>query len=356
MKLGPLDLGTRPLFLAPMEDVTDSPFRQMCREAGASVVYTEFVSSEAIIREVDRALHKLDFEEMERPFGIQLFGGREEAMEGATEIALRWKPDILDINFGCPVYKIVDKGAGAACLRDLDMMQRMAKTVVDAAASVSPDTPVTVKTRLGWDEDSIKIQEVALMLQEVGVKALTVHARTRNQKYKGAARWEWLAKIKETPGFRIPLIGNGDVTTPEMAKKMFDETGVDGVMIGRGAIGNPFIFEQTRALLDRGQHSPPVTAARRVEACATQLERSVEHHGERFGVIIMKKHYGAYLKGIRGGKQLRTSIITMEDPAEILARLRSFEAVDDVSTNSESTERKQSAAQSQAVPKESVLI
>ncbi|MDA0671687.1 MAG: tRNA-dihydrouridine synthase family protein, partial [Bacteroidetes bacterium] len=183
MKLGPLDLGARPLFLAPMEDVTDSPFRQMCREAGASVVYTEFVSSEAIIREVDRALHKLDFEDMERPFGIQLFGGREEAMEGATEIALRWKPDILDINFGCPVYKIVDKGAGAACLRDLDMMQRMAKTVVDAAASVSPDTPVTVKTRLGWDEDSIKIQEVALMLQEVGVKALTVHARTRNQKY-----------------------------------------------------------------------------------------------------------------------------------------------------------------------------
>lgn len=236
------------------------------------------------------------------------------------------------------------------------MMQRMAKTVVDAAASVSPNTPVTVKTRLGWDEDSIKIQEVALMLQEVGVKALTVHARTRNQKYKGAARWEWLAKIKETPGFRIPLIGNGDVTTPEMAKKMFDETGVDGVMIGRGAIGNPFIFEQTRALLDRGQHSPPVTAARRVEACATQLERSVEHHGERFGVIIMKKHYGAYLKGIRGGKQLRTSIITMEDPAEILARLRSFEAVDDVSTKSESTVRKQPTAQSQAVPKESVLI
>lgn len=326
MKIGSLDFGYRPLFLAPMEDVTDSPFRQICRRMGASVVYTEFISSEAVIREVDRAMHKMSFEECERPFGIQLFGGREEAMDGAARIAVSQKPDLIDINFGCPVYKIVDKGAGAACLRDLGMMERMAKTVVAAVREESPETPVTVKTRLGWDEDSIHIQEVALMLQEAGIQALTVHARTRNQKYTGDARWEWLARIKETPGFRIPLIGNGDVTSAELAHKMFEETSVDGVMIGRGAIGNPWIFKQTRDLLNQTASVSNVepSTEERIQVCVEQLRLSIEHHGERYGTVIMKKHYGSYLKGIRGGKALRARILEYKDPEPIFAELENF--------------------------------
>ena len=215
MMIQNLHIGNKPLLLAPMEDVTDSPFRQICRIKGADVVFTEFISSEAIIRDSDIALHKMHFHELERPFGIQIFGGREEAMEGATKVAVSNNPDLVDINFGCPVYKIVKKGAGSACLKDLGLMERMTGTVVDAAGEL----PVTVKTRLGWDDDTIRIQEVALMLQSIGVKALTVHARTRAQKYTGDARWEWLKKLKNTPGLQIPIIGNGDVTTPQLAKK-----------------------------------------------------------------------------------------------------------------------------------------
>ena len=320
MNIGTLNIGKQPLLLAPMEDVTDSPFRQICRKKGADIVYTEFISSEAIIRDADIAMHKMHFEEFERPFGIQIFGGREEAMEGATKVAVSNKPDIVDINFGCPVYKIVKKGAGSACLKDLGLMERMAGTVVDAAG----DLPVTVKTRLGWDEQTIRIQEVALMLQNVGVKALTVHARTRNQKYKGKARWEFLKKLKETPGLEIPVIGNGDVSTPELAKKMFDETGVDGVMVGRGAIGNPWIFERTRHYLETGELLPEPSIQDRLELCAEQLRLSVAHHGERYGVIIMKKHYGQYLKGIRNGKKLRAAIMGQKEMVPILELLLNF--------------------------------
>ena len=320
MNIGSLNIGKHPLLLAPMEDVTDSPFRQICRKKGADIVYTEFISSEAIIRDADIAMHKMHFEEFERPFGIQIFGGREEAMEGATKVAVSNKPDIVDINFGCPVYKIVKKGAGSACLKDLGLMERMAGTVVDAAG----DLPVTVKTRLGWDEQTIRIQEVALMLQNVGVKALTVHARTRNQKYKGKARWEFLKKLKETPGLEIPVIGNGDVSTPELAKKMFDETGVDGVMVGRGAIGNPWIFERTRHYLETGELLPEPSIQDRLELCAEQLRLSVAHHGERYGVIIMKKHYGQYLKGIRNGKKLRAAIMGQKEMVPILELLLNF--------------------------------
>src|SRR5690554_5289597 len=263
MKIDTIQLRDRPLFLAPMEDVTDSPFRQICKIKKADVVYTEFISSEAIIRDSDIAMHKMHFEAAERPFGIQIFGGEEGAMKGATKIAAANNPDLIDINFGCPVFKIVKKGAGSACLKDLGMMERMAGTVVDAAG----DFPVTVKTRLGWDDSTIRIQEVALMLQQVGVKALTVHARTRAQKYKGDARWEYLKILKNTPGLEIPVIGNGDVTSAESAKKMFDETGVDGVMIGRGAIGNPWIFEQIRHYLDTGETLPDPTLAERLELC-----------------------------------------------------------------------------------------
>ncbi len=320
MKIGSIDLGEKPLLLAPMEDVTDSPFRTICRRKGASIVYTEFISSEAIIRDTDSAIHKMDFTEEERPFGVQIFGGREEAMEGAAKVAEENNPDLVDINFGCPVYKIVKKGAGSACLKDLDMMERMAGTVVDAVQT----KPVTVKTRLGWDDRTIRIQEAALMLQSIGVKALTVHARTRCQKYKGDARWEWLKKLKDTPGLEIPIIGNGDVTSPQDAKRMFDETGVDGVMIGRGAIGNPWIFEHTSHFLETGELLPEPSVKERLELCAEQLRRSVEHHGERYGVIIMKKHYGQYLKGVHNSRHLRGQIMKESEMQPILELLLNF--------------------------------
>lgn len=317
MTIDSLVLPEKPLFLAPMEDVSDSPFRQLCREKAADIVYTEFISSEALIRDSDIALHKMSFTEQERPLGIQIFGGREEAMEGAAKVAESNNPDIVDINFGCPVHKVVAKGAGAACLRDLGLMERMAGIVVDAVKT----KPVTVKTRLGWDDNTIHIQEVALMLQRVGVKALTVHARTRAQKYKGEADWSYLKKLKNTPGLEIPIIGNGDVSSPELAKKMFDETGVDGVMIGRGAIGNPWIFEQTRHYLDTGELLPEPTLQERLELTAKQLQLSVEHQGEKYGVIVMKKHYGQLLKGIRNAKKLRMALMehdTMDPILEIL--------------------------------------
>lgn len=320
MNIGSIQIGHQPVLLAPMEDVTDSPFRQICRKMGADVVYTEFISSEAIIRDSDIASHKMHFEEMERPFGIQIFGGREEAMEGAAKVAEHNNPDIVDINFGCPVYKIVKKGAGAGCLKDIGMMERMAGTVADAVDNL----PVTVKTRLGWDDNTIRIQEVALMLQNIGVKALTVHARTRCQKYKGEARWGWLKKLKDTPGLEIPVIGNGDVITPEDAKRMFDETGVDGVMVGRGAIGNPWFFRQTRHYLETGELLPEPSLHERLELCAEQLRLSVSHHGERYGVIIMKKHYGQYLKGIRNGKKLRAAIMEEKEMAPVLELLLNF--------------------------------
>ncbi|MEQ9090403.1 MAG: tRNA dihydrouridine synthase DusB [Balneola sp.] len=324
MNIDDITLPKKPLFLAPMEDVTDSPFRQICREKGADIVFTEFISSEALIRDSEIALHKMSFDESERPFGVQIFGGREEAMHGAAKVALNNNPDVVDINFGCPVYKVVNKGAGAACLKDLDMMERMAGTVVDAVT----DRPVTVKTRLGWDDDTIKIQEVALMLQKLGVKALTVHARTRCQKYKGDARWEWLKKLKNTPGLEIPIIGNGDVTSPELAKKMFDETGVDGVMIGRGAIGNPWIFEQSRHYLETGELLPEPTLEEKLNVCAEQLRKSVTHQGEKYGVVIMKKHYGQYLKGIYNGKKLRMELMKHDTMDPILEILLNFKEED----------------------------
>ncbi len=311
--------GSRCVVLAPMEDVSDSPFRQMCREQGADVVYTEFISSEAIIRDSDASKHKMAFEESERPLGIQIFGGREEAMHGAAKIAEANNPDLVDINFGCPVYKVVKKNAGSACLRDIGMMERMAGTVVDATS-----LPVTVKTRLGWDDKTIRIREVALMLQSVGVKALTVHARTRSQGYKGEARWEYFKYLKDTPGLHIPVIANGDITTPEHARHLFEESGVDGVMIGRAAIGNPWIFRDIHHYLDTGELLPAPTIEERMQMCARQLQASVAHHGERYGVIMMKKHYGNYIKGIRNGKYLRMEIMEKEQMEDILELLLNF--------------------------------
>lgn len=315
-----LQPGSKCIVLAPMEDVSDSPFRQMCREQGADVVYTEFISSEAIIRDSDASRHKMSFEESERPLGIQIFGGREEAMYGAAKIAEAGNPDLIDINFGCPVYKVVRKNAGSACLRDLGLMERMAGTVVDATT-----LPVTVKTRLGWDDHTIRIREVALMLQSVGVKAITVHARTRSQGYKGEAQWDYFKYLKETPGLEIPVIANGDVTTPEHARHLFDEAGVDGIMIGRAAIGNPWIFRDIKHFLDNGELLPAPSLEERMLMCANQLRASVAHHGERYGVIMMKKHYGNYIKGIRNGKHLRMEImekVQMDDIIELLLNFR----------------------------------
>lgn len=320
MKIDNIELGNRPLFLAPMEDVTDSPFRLICRKKGASIVYTEFISSEAIIRDAEKSMFKMEFHEEERPFGIQIFGGREEAMYGAAKIAEENKPDLIDINFGCPVFKVVNKNAGSACLRDLALMERMAGSVVDAVENI----PVTAKTRLGWDDSTIRIREVALMLQSVGVKALAVHARTRNQKYKGNARWEYFRYLKETPGLEIPVIANGDITTPQIARNIFEESGVDGVMIGRAAIGNPWIFEQMKYYLETGELLPDPTVGEKIELCAEQLRKSVEHHGERRGIIMMKKHYGSYLKGIRNGKKLRAEIMRHNEMQPILELLLNF--------------------------------
>lgn len=320
MNIGTLQIPDKAVVLAPMEDVTDSPFRQMCKLQGADVVYTEFISSEGIVRDADKSMFKMTFEQMERPFGIQIFGGREEIMADAAKIAEDNDPDIVDINFGCPVYKVVNKNAGSACLRDLSLMERMAGSVVDAVKT----KPVTVKTRLGWDENSIKIQEVALMLQSLGIKALTVHARTRQQAYKGAARWEYFKLLKNTPGLHIPIIGNGDIVTPEDAKKVFDDTGVDGIMIGRAAIGNPWIFRDVKHYLDTGENLPPPTLKERLDMCAEQLKASVAHHGEKMGIIMMKKHYGNYLKGVRNGKHLRIQIMEKTETSQILELLYNF--------------------------------
>ena len=319
MQIGSIDYGKKPIFLAPMEDVTDSAFRVICKRRGADMVYTEFISSEALVREAEKSLHKMEFTEEERPFGIQIFGGREEAMAGATKVAEANNPDIIDINFGCPVYKVVNKNAGSACLRDLGLMERMAASVVD-----STSLPVTVKTRLGWNDDTIRIQEVGLMLQGLGVQALTVHARTREQGYKGSARWEYLRMLKDTKGLHIPVIGNGDIVTPEDAKHVFETTGVDGVMVGRAAIGNPWIFRQIKHFLEFGEHLPEPTLLERLEACAEQLRLSVELHGEHRGVIIMKKHYGNYLKGLRGARQFRMELMELKDPAVLEERILNF--------------------------------
>lgn len=321
MQIGTLHIPEKAVILAPMEDVTDSPFRQMCKRQGADIVYTEFISSEALIRDSDKSLHKMTFEEMERPFGIQIFGGREEAMHGAAKIAEANRPDLVDINFGCPVYKVVNKMAGSACLRDLGLMERMAGSVVDAVEH----RPVTAKTRLGWDENTIKIDEVALMLQSVGIKALTVHARTRQQGYKGEARWEYFRLLKNTAGLHIPIIGNGDIVTVEQAKHVFDTTGVDGIMIGRAAIGNPWIFRDIKHYLATGEKLPEPSLQERLAMCAEQLHASVSHHGERQGVIMMKKHYGNYLKGLRNGKHLRLQLMEHNEIQPILEILLNFD-------------------------------
>ena len=306
--IGPIALPPCPLLLAPMEDVSDPPFRAVCKAGGADLMYSEFISSEGLIRDAIKSRQKLDFFEFERPVGIQIFGGDEEAMALAARIVAATEPDMVDINFGCPVKKVVSKGAGAGVLKDIHLMVRLTRAVVRAT-----DLPVTVKTRLGWDEASINIEEVAERLQDVGIQALTIHGRTRAQMYKGEADWSLIAAVKNNPRIHIPIFGNGDIDSPEKARLYLDRYGVDGLMIGRAAIGYPWIFREIKHYFATGEHLPQPTVEERVEVCRQHLARSVEWKGAVLGILEMRRHYGNYLKGMPHIKEFRTRLVTAGD-------------------------------------------
>jgi tRNA-dihydrouridine synthase B len=295
-----------------MEDVSDPPFRYVCKKYGADLMYSEFISSEGLIRDAIKSRKKLDFFEYERPFGIQIFGGDEEAMALSARIVDTVQPDLVDINFGCPVKKVVCKGAGAAVLKDVDGMVRLTAAVVKGTS-----LPVTVKTRLGWDDHSKNIEEVAERLQDVGIKALTIHGRTRAQLYKGEADWTLIAKVKANPRINIPIFGNGDIDSPEKAREYRDRFGVDGIMIGRAAIGYPWIFNEIKHYLLTGEHLPPPSIEQRIGAIRDHLERSVEWKGAIVGILEMRSHYTNYLKGFPYIKEFRNQLVQKKSVAEI---------------------------------------
>jgi len=315
-KIGNIDLGDFPLLLAPMEDVSDPPFRRLCKMHGADMLYSEFISSEGLIRDAIKSRQKLDIFDYERPVGIQIFGGDEEAMALSAKIVATVNPDLVDINFGCPVKKVVSKGAGAGVLKDIDLMVRLTKAVVN-----STHLPVTVKTRLGWDEQSINIEEVAERLQDVGISALTIHARTRSQMYKGHSDWSYIAKVKNNPRIHIPIFGNGDIDSPEKALEYRNTYGVDGIMIGRAAIGYPWIFNEIKHYFATGELLPSPTISDRVEATKNHLLWSVEWKGERQGVLEMRRHYANYFKGIPNFKEHRQRLVTLDSSEEIIREL-----------------------------------
>jgi len=290
-----------------MEDVSDPPFRALCKENGADVVYTEFISSEGLIRDAAKSVQKLDIYEKERPVGIQIFGANLESMLRSVEIVEASKPDIIDINFGCPVKKVVCKGAGAGILKDIPKMVALTKAMVNHT-----NLPVTVKTRLGWDHDSIHIVEVAERLQDVGCAAISIHGRTRAQMYKGDANWHPIAAVKNNPRMHIPVFGNGDVNTPEQALKMRDEYGLDGAMIGRASIGNPWFFDQVKHFLTTGAHLSPPSIEEKVEAARRHLTMAIDWKGETLGVLETRRHYTNYFKGISNFKPLRTRMVTSD--------------------------------------------
>ena len=314
--IGNIDLGEFPLLLAPMEDVSDPPFRRLCKMHGADMLYSEFISSEGLIRDAIKSRQKLDIFDYERPVGIQIFGGDEEAMALSAKIVATVNPDLVDINFGCPVKKVVSKGAGAGVLKDIDLMVRLTKAVVN-----STSLPVTVKTRLGWDEQSINIEEVAERLQDVGISALTIHARTRSQMYKGQSDWRYIAKVKNNPRIHIPIFGNGDIDSPEKALEYRNKYGIDGIMIGRAAIGYPWIFNEIKHYFATGELLPSPTIADRVEAAKNHLLWSVEWKGERQGVVEMRRHYANYFKGIPNFKEHRHKLVTLDASQEVVKAL-----------------------------------
>lgn len=313
VKIGNIELGSFPLLLAPMEDVSDPPFRRLCKAYGADLMYSEFISSEGLIRDAIKSKNKLDIFDYERPIGIQIFGGDEEAMALSTEIVSTVNPDLIDINFGCPVKKVVSKGAGAGILKDIDKMVRLTKICVD-----STDLPVTVKTRLGWDADSITIHEVAERLQDVGIKALSIHGRTRAQMYKGEADWKPIAEVKNNPRIHIPIFGNGDIDSPEKALEYKNRYGVDGIMIGRASIGNPWFFKKVRYFLDTGKILPNPDIQERVEAVRKHLIWSCEWKGERVGVLEMRRHYSNYFKGLDHFKPFRNQLVRLDEKEDVL--------------------------------------
>lgn len=311
-KIRDIDLGEFPLLLAPMEDVSDPPFRALCKEHGADLMYTEFISSEGLIRDAVKSVQKLDIFEYERPIGIQIFGYDIESMKMATEITEKTNPDIIDINYGCPVKKVACKGAGAGILQDIPKMVEMTREIVK-----STKLPVTVKTRLGWDDDSRFIVDVAERLQDVGIEAISIHGRTRKQMYKGEADWSLIADVKNNPRMKIPVFGNGDITTPEKAVEYKNRYNVDGIMIGRASIGYPWIFNEIKHFAKTGEHLAKPSVQNRVDACIQHLEMSVKWKGEILGIAEMKRHYTNYFKGISHFKEHRMKLVTSFDLDEI---------------------------------------
>ena len=316
VKIGNIDLGEFPLLLAPMEDVSDPPFRFVCKQNGVDMMYTEFISSEGLIRDAAKSRAKLDIFEYERPIGIQIFGSEIESMREATRIATLAKPDLIDINYGCPVKNVACRGAGASLLQDIDRMVEMTKAVVNAT-----NLPVTVKTRLGWDDSTKNVYEVAERLQDIGIQALTIHGRTRAQMYKGEADWSLIREIKRNPRIRIPIFGNGDVNSIGKAAEWRMEYEVDGIMIGRAAIGYPWVFREIKHFFKTGEHLPEPTISERVEVCKTHLDKSIAWKGSKVGIFEMRRHYSNYFKGIPDFKEYRMKLVSLENIDDIHAVL-----------------------------------
>lgn len=314
VKIGNIELPDFPLLLAPMEDVSDPPFRRLCKLHGADLMYSEFISSEGLIRDAIKSRQKLDIFDYERPVGIQIFGGDEEAMAMSAKIVEAVNPDLIDINFGCPVKKVVCKGAGAGVLKDVDLMVRLTKAVIR-----STHLPVTVKTRLGWDENSINIDEVAERLQDIGVQALTVHARTRAQMYKGHSDWTHIERIKNNPRITMPIFGNGDIDSPEKALEYKNKFGLDGMMIGRAAIGYPWIFNEIKHYFETGKLLPKPNIEDRVEAARNHLQWAMDWKGEKLGILETRRHYTNYFKGLPNFKEFRSRMVSSENPEFIFA-------------------------------------
>ena len=326
-KIGSIELGSFPLLLAPMEDVSDPPFRALCKEQGADVMYTEFISSEGLIRDAAKSMMKLDIYEKERPIGIQIFGANLDSMLQAVDIVEKTNPDIIDINYGCPVKKVVCKGAGAGILKDIPKMVSLTKAIVERTK-----LPVTVKTRLGWDHDSIQIVDVAERLQDVGAQAISIHGRTRAQMYKGDANWHPIAAVKNNQRMHIPVFGNGDVDTAEKAMMMRDEFGLDGAMIGRASIGNPWFFGQVKHYFKTKEHLPPPTIKDRVEMARRHLQMAIDWKGDKLGVFETRRHYTNYFKGIPHFKEYRLQMVTLDNASEV------FEVFDRVASNFQEAE------------------
>lgn len=316
VKIGNLELGEFPLLLAPMEDVSDPPFRAVCKENGADLMYTEFISSEGLIRDAAKSLQKLDIFEYERPIGIQIFGNEIESMREAAAIAEAAGPDILDINYGCPVHKVACKGAGAGILLDIDKMVSMTAEIVKRV-----NIPVTVKTRLGWSHDTIRIVEVAERLQDVGIQAISIHARTRQQMYKGEADWSYLNLVKDNPRLKIPVFGNGDIDSPEKAKEYKDKYNVDGMMIGRASIGYPWVFNEIKHFLETGEKLAGPDLEERIQVTKKHLDFSVKWKGEKQGILEMRRHYTNYFRGMPNFKPFRTRMVTADTYEEVAAIL-----------------------------------